>query len=175
MLGGIALGRDALSLRLVAVGALAVMLLWPESVAGPSFQLSFAAVTAIIALHSLPWMRRRFGPSDGGLLSRFGRGMMALLATGLAVEIALMPFALYHFHKAGLYGVAANMVAIPWTTFVIMPLEALALLLDTIGLGHGRGRRRAGRSTNCSGWRAGSAGWRARLPACRACRAAPSR
>ena len=46
-----------------------------------------------------------------------------------AVEFALVPFALYHFHKAGLYGVAANLIAIPLTTFVVMPLEAGALLL----------------------------------------------
>ena len=58
-----------------------------------------------------------------------------MIATGLAVELALIPFALYHFHKAGLYGVAANLAAIPLTTFVIMPLEAGALLLDLLGLG----------------------------------------
>ena len=60
VLGGIALGREALSLRLVAVGALVVLLFRPEALAGPSFQLSFAAVTAIIALHSTAWARRLF-------------------------------------------------------------------------------------------------------------------
>jgi competence protein ComEC len=34
VLAGIALGRDALTLRLVAVGALVVLLLWPESLPG---------------------------------------------------------------------------------------------------------------------------------------------
>jgi competence protein ComEC len=63
------------------------------------------------------------------------RALGATVATGIAVEVALMPFALYHFHRAGLYGVAANLVAIPLTTFVIMPLEAGALLLDGFGLG----------------------------------------
>lgn len=43
--------------------------------------------------------------------------------------------ALYHFHRSGLYGVAANIIAIPLTTFAIMPLEAGALLLDVVGLG----------------------------------------
>jgi len=52
VLAGIALGRDALSLRLVAVGALIVLAVKPESLAGASFQLSFAAVTAIITLHN---------------------------------------------------------------------------------------------------------------------------
>jgi competence protein ComEC len=51
------------------------------------------------------------------------------------VEFTLIPLALYHFHRAGLYGVAANMIAIPLTTFVVMPLEALALLFDSVGLG----------------------------------------
>jgi competence protein ComEC len=57
------------------------------------------------------------------------------MLTRLAVEIALIPFALFHFHKAGLFGVAANLVAIPLTTFLIMPLEAGALFLDVAGLG----------------------------------------
>jgi competence protein ComEC len=63
------------------------------------------------------------------------RTLGSLLLTGLVVEVALIPFALFHFHKAGLYGVVANMAAIPWTTFVIMPLEALAIAADGVGLG----------------------------------------
>ena len=135
VLGGIALGRDAISLRLVAVGALVVLLFRPEALAGASFQMSFAAVTAIIALHHWPPIRNWLAPREEGWPSRLVRGTFGLLLTGLVVEIALMPFALYHFHRAGLYGVAANMIAIPLTTFVIMPLEAAALLLDGVGLG----------------------------------------
>jgi competence protein ComEC len=135
VLAGIALGREALSMRLLSVAALAILALKPEALAGASFQLSFAAVTAIIALHSTAWARRTFMRRDEGTPARLLRALAGMLATGLAVEIALIPFALYHFHKAGLYGIGANLVAIPLTTFVIMPLEALALLLDTAGLG----------------------------------------
>jgi competence protein ComEC len=135
VLAGIALGRDAISLRLIAVGALVVLMFRPEAIAGASFQMSFAAVTAIVALHSLPSVRTFFQRRDEGLIARFVRAIAALIATGLAVELALIPLALYHFHRAGLYGVAANIIAIPLTTFVIMPLEAGALLLDTVGFG----------------------------------------
>lgn len=135
VLAGIALGRDALSMRLLSVAALAILALKPESLAGASFQLSFAAVTAIIALHSTAWARRTFMRRDEGTPARLLRALAGMLATGLAVEIALIPFALYHFHRAGLYGIGANLVAIPLTTFVIMPLEALALLLDAAGAG----------------------------------------
>ncbi len=135
VLAGIALGRDAITLRLVAVGALVILLFWPESLAGPSFQLSFAAVTAIIALHEHPRVKALLSRRDEGWPNRAGRIVLGLFLTGLAVEIALSPIALFHFHKAGLYGALANIVAIPLTTFVIMPAEALALLLDAVGLG----------------------------------------
>jgi competence protein ComEC len=135
VLGGIALGREAISMRLVAVGALLVLALWPESIAGASFQFSFAAVTAIVTLHSLAPIRRWLGPREDGLALRILRGVGSLLLTGLAVELALIPFALYHFHKTGIYSVFANLFAIPWTTFVVMPLEASALLMDALGFG----------------------------------------
>ena len=132
---GTLLGREAISIRLIATGALIVLLIRPEALAGASFQLSFAAVTAIVTLYAWGPFKRHFERREEGLLSAGTRALGAMIATGLAVEFALMPFALYHFHRAGLYGVGANLVAIPLTTFVIMPLEALALLLDTIGLG----------------------------------------
>ena len=132
---GIALGREALTLRLVAVAALVVLLLWPESLPGASFQMSFAAITAIVALHEHPRVRALLARREELWPMKLGRFVLGLVLTGLAVELALIPIALWHFHQAGLYGALANIVAIPLTTFVIMPLEALALLFDLAGLG----------------------------------------
>ncbi len=131
----LSLGREALTLRLVAAGAVVVLLLWPEALAGPSFQLSFAAVTAIVALHESATMQRWFGKREEGRRAKLLRELGSLLLTGLVVELALMPIALFHFHQTGFYGAIANIVAIPLTTFVVMPLEALALLFDLIGAG----------------------------------------
>ena len=135
ILAGIALGRDAISIRLIAVGALVVLLFRPEALAGASFQMSFAAVTAIVALHSTAWSRKWFQRRDEGIIARLARALVGMIATGLVVELALVPLALFHFHRSGLYGVGANILAIPLTTFVIMPLEAGALLLDVAGWG----------------------------------------
>ena len=135
ILAGIALGRDAISIRLIATGALLVLLFRPEALAGPSFQMSFGAVTAIVALHSTGWAKRLLQRREEGIVMRTARSLLGIVATGLAVELALMPMALFHFHRSGLYGVGANIIAIPLTTFVIMPLEAAALLFDFVGLG----------------------------------------
>ncbi|MGV3770384.1 MAG: ComEC/Rec2 family competence protein [Sphingobium phenoxybenzoativorans] len=135
VLGGLALGRDSLTLRLVAAGALFILLLWPESIAGPSFQMSFTAVTVIVALGEHPRFRALVSAREERMPVRFLRHLLGLFLTGLAIEIALMPIALFHFHQAGMLGAIANLIAIPLTTFIIMPFEALALFLDLAGLG----------------------------------------
>lgn len=135
VLTAIAIGREAVTLRLVASGALVVLALWPEALAGASFQLSFAAVAAIVALHESPTLRSWFAAPEEHWWRRLARSFATLLATGLVVEAVLAPIGLFHFHKAGLYGSLANIVAIPLTTFVIMPLEAAALTADAAGLG----------------------------------------
>lgn len=135
VLAAMALGREPLSLRMVAVAAIAVMLLWPEAVVGPSFQMSFAAVIAIIAVHGSAPARHFLAPREEGMLVRAGRHLVMLLVTGLVIEFALMPIGLYHFHRAGVYGALANVIAIPLTTFVSMPAIAAGLIGDLVGLG----------------------------------------
>ena len=131
----LAMGREPLSLRMVAVAAIVVLALWPESLVGPSFQMSFAAVIAIVALHNAAWAKRFLAPREESWGARTGRRVAMLFVTGLLIEFALMPIVLFHFHRAGVYGAFANVLAIPLTTFVIMPLLALALLLDLVGAG----------------------------------------
>jgi competence protein ComEC len=131
----LALGRDALTLRLVAFGAFIVLIFWPEAMSGPSFQLSFAAVATIVIMHDLPIVKRLTERRDENLSRKTARAVGSLILTGVAIELVLTPIALFHFHKAGLYGAVANVVAIPMTTFMIMPLEALALIFDVMGLG----------------------------------------
>ncbi len=131
----LALGREPLSLRMVAVAAMFVMVMWPESLVGPSFQMSFAAVISIVALHNCEPVKRFLAPREESWFSRTGRRTVMLLVTGFVIEIALMPIVLFHFHRAGVYGALANVIAIPLTTFATMPLIAIALFMDVVGIG----------------------------------------
>jgi competence protein ComEC len=132
---GFILGREAMSMRLLAAAAFVVLLFRPEALVGPSFQLSFAAVATIIALHEQQWLRDRLAARDERLAMRLARSAIGLLITGFAVELALAPIAIFHFNRTGIYGALANIVAIPFTTFVIMPLEVAVLLFDWMGVG----------------------------------------
>lgn len=132
----ILIGRNPVSLRLIAFAALVILALIPEALMNPSFQLSFGAVTSLVLLRD-----SRLGPRlfvrapDEGAVARLGRYVLLLLATGLAVELVITPIVLSHFGRSGLYGILANTLAIPLTSIVIMPLLGLFLLASLVGLG----------------------------------------
>lgn len=135
VLVALAIGREPLSMRMIAVAAMFVLLFWPEAIIGPSFQMSFAAVIAIVALHGASPVRAFLAPREEAWWTRGARLFVMLLGTGVVIELALMPIGLFHFHRAGVYGALANVIAIPLTTFISMPAIAVALLLDSIGIG----------------------------------------
>lgn len=132
---GLVSGREAITLRMVAAAAFAILIWRPEYLLGPSFQLSFAAVTAIVALYQSPLGRKFSAPGEHRFATRLFRGAAALLVTSLVAELALGPIAIFHFNQMGLYGMVANLVAIPLTSFIILPLLVLALFMDAVGLG----------------------------------------
>ena len=72
--------------------------------------------------------------AERGPVARIGTLLLALIATGVAAEAALVPITLDHFGCNGAYGILANVVAIPLSSFVIMPAMILALLLEPVGL-----------------------------------------
>ncbi|WP_448582325.1 ComEC/Rec2 family competence protein [Thermaurantiacus sp.] len=134
VLFALSLGRDPFSLRLIAFAATVILLLRPESLVSASFQLSFAAVTALVLFTNSAFFRRWLAPAaDAGLL-RAAKWVGAMLLSSLVAELVLTPIAAAHFGRAGVYGVAANMLAIPLTSLLVMPLLALHLLLGTLGL-----------------------------------------
>jgi len=136
VLCAVLLDRTAISMRLVAWAAAAVLALAPESLLGPSFQMSFAAVIALIAFYeagSRHMARWREGAGWGRLLLLYGTGVVL---TTLVASLATTPFAVYHFQRVATYGIAANMVAVPLTSFWIMPLALIFYLLAPFGLDH---------------------------------------
>jgi competence protein ComEC len=131
----VAMGRNPLSIRLLAFAALIILLVRPEVLMGPSFQLSFAAVLSLILLANSRIGKAVLVPQpDDGALAKVGRYGLALAASGLVVELVLTPIAITHFGRSGVYGVFANMAAIPLTSFVVMPLLAVTLLAAPFGL-----------------------------------------
>lgn len=125
----VALDRTAISMRLVAVAGAAVMLLAPESMLGPSFQMSFAAVVALIAAYEAFGAKAARWKADGGALRWVAFYLGSVLAATTIAGFATAPFAIYHFNRFALLSVLANMLAEPLTSLWIMPWGTLAYLL----------------------------------------------
>ncbi len=63
----------------------------------------------------------------------FAGHMWGIARTSLIATAATTPFAIYHFQSLSLYGFAANMAAIPVTSFWIMPSIIFAYLTAPFG------------------------------------------
>jgi competence protein ComEC len=131
---GVLIGRRALSLRTLAVAAFAVLALQPDALTGPSFQMSFAAVMALIAgaEWSGPAMAR--WRAQKGWWRKPAMLLIGLTFTSILAGLATTPYGLHHFGRLQLYGVAANAVAIPLTSIIVMPAGMAAVALMPFGL-----------------------------------------
>lgn len=122
--------RSAISLRTFAIAMLAVVLLQPESVVTPGFQMSFAATGALIAAYEA-WRNRR-AISDTRL-GPIGFSWASIVVTSIVAGLATMPYALFHFDRASPIGFIANLVAMPVVTFISAPAAAMAFILAPFG------------------------------------------
>lgn len=140
------LGRPAISLRNVALAALAILAFTPHALLDVGFQMSFAAVVGLVAFYEAwrDWQASRGHATDPrARRSRplwrrpldWALGLFAGVgATTLIASLAVAPIAAFHFHTFAQLSLVANLLAVPVVTLVIMPLALVALLAMPFGL-----------------------------------------
>jgi len=124
------LDRRVLSLWTLALAAAGILLIAPNAVLSPSFQLSFLAVLTLLltarALSAWLWLRQ------GGEVWRIAKiTVCGFLATTISISLATAPLTAFYFQQVQLYAVVANALAAPLSGFVIMPFLALASVVQT--------------------------------------------
>ena len=135
LLVGVMVDRPTLTFRTISVAAFGVLLLTPEAIVHPSFQMSFAATLALIAgyQYGLPW-RAKPDTSLGARAALWGgREIAGLIAVSLLAGFATTPYAAYHFHRVAPYGVLANLLAMPVVSVWVMPMGILGVLTLPFG------------------------------------------
>jgi competence protein ComEC len=125
--------RQAVSLRGLALAAIAILLVTPEAILGVSFQMSFSAVLALIAGHAAT--RNRFFRQHNVNAAQHWvlNHISTLFFTSLLAGGASMPFAIFQFQQIQPYWILANLVAVPLTALWVLPLGLLALALMPFG------------------------------------------
>lgn len=130
---GVLLKRRAISLQSIALAATIILILQPQSILAPGFQMSFAAASALVAAFDL-WRRRETHVRQKGTIDRFVGFWGTLSISSLVAGSATAAYAAFHFNRIAVYGLAANLAAMPVFSLVVMPAGALALALAPFGL-----------------------------------------
>ena len=140
MLIAVLLDRKALTMRNVALAAFVVLILSPQAVLSPGFQMSFAAVAALIATFEVTMAQRRkrnirYQSGFMGGVKRFAiRDIGGLAITSLVAGLATGLYAAYHFYRVAPFGLLANLLAMPLVSLAVMPLALISTLLMPFGL-----------------------------------------
>src|SRR6201999_2540140 len=129
--------RRAITFRTLAVSAMIVLIMAPEALVHPSFQMSFAATLGLVALVQIG-MPKLFATPDHSTTARIalwgGRELMTLLLASFVAGLATTPYAAFHFHRVTPYGVLANLAAMPVVSALVMPAGLLGLAAMPFGL-----------------------------------------
>ncbi|MFA6266986.1 MAG: ComEC/Rec2 family competence protein [Pseudolabrys sp.] len=136
VLAGVMLDRPAITFRTLTVAVFAVLILAPQTLVHPSFQMSFAATLALVATyqHSLPLRGGADSPAAAKIALWGGREVASLLLASLVAGFATMPYAAFHFHRVAPYGVVANLLAMPVVSVLVMPMGIAGALTMPLGL-----------------------------------------
>jgi competence protein ComEC len=129
--------RRAISLHSLAVAALIVLVLQPEAVVQPGFQMSFSATAALIAMAEVwPHPVREIGvPWPIRWAQAVGGWLAVAIAASFVAGAATEPFAIQHFNRVAIYGLPANLLMEPLSSLLIMPGLAIGAVMEALGLG----------------------------------------
>lgn len=127
MLVAVLVDRRAISLRSVAIAALVLLAIEPESLVEPGFQMSFGATVALIVTFG-PWAKMQ------EKIPRLLRPTAMLILSSLAAGTATAPIAAVHFNRIAEYGLIANFAAVPIMGIIVMPAGVIAAVLAPFGL-----------------------------------------
>jgi len=124
--------RDKMSLNTLAFAAIVLLMLNPISLFDVGFQMSFAAVAAILIL--MPQFENLF--PQGYLLDRpWQKWLWSLVAVSCAAQIGVAPLIAYYFERFSTYFLLTNLIVVPaatlilWLSVVVLIFPSLAYLL----------------------------------------------
>jgi competence protein ComEC len=132
--GAIIIDRLRISMRVCAIAAAIVLVMDPSVLVGVSFQMSFGAVVALIAVYET-YGTRLGRLLHGRSLSRRVLGYCAgVVVTTVIVTLGTYPYSIYHFHHIALYSPLANVIAVPLSALWTLPWGVVTCLLMPLGL-----------------------------------------
>ena len=119
-------GRNAISMRNVALAFCAIFLMNPHCVMQAGFQLSFAAVFGLV------WLYSDIKPKIPK--NKLIKIIYATVLTSLVASVFTAPFVAAHFGKIPTYSLIGNLILLPIFSIIIMPLVLIGTITAPFGL-----------------------------------------
>jgi competence protein ComEC len=117
----------------MAVALLAILLHDPRAIFDISFQLSFLSVLVMVRMIVLTKLWNADGAgADGQLRHRFTSQALKALSMSGAVTVATLPVVAFYFNQVPWLGAITNLIAVPFTGIILVPLGLLAALWTII-------------------------------------------
>ena len=128
MLVAVLFDRHAISRLSLALEAAILLLLRPDALFSPDFQMSFAATTALVVAF-LWWKDSAFQSRRKVVIWGLGFFLSSFVA-----GIATAPYAACHFNLFSHVSLPENMLSVPLMGILVMPCTVLSFVLMPFGL-----------------------------------------
>jgi competence protein ComEC len=127
LLAAPAMGREYNSLNALSLSAFVILLINPNELFNPSFQLSFSAILSLILIY--PPMKRAVDNMQ--IKIKWLNWFLIFCVTSLSAQIGTLPFTLTYFHRLSVSALLANLVVIP-VSGAIVALGIFTLFVSTL-------------------------------------------
>lgn len=128
-LAAVLIEREYDPINTLAVAAFAILTFDPPALFNVSFQLSFAAVSAI--LYGLYLNSGRDQPVSQGQKRVYHR-ISAFMFVSLCAIIGTMPLVMHYFNQVSVIGIFSNLVLVPLIGFIVVPAGLLSIFFYPI-------------------------------------------
>lgn len=129
---GILISRNPVSLRSLTFAAFYIFIFHPCALFSVSFQLSFAAVLALISAYEkgssqlTTWFYRLIDKKD--VMGKIYAFLISIILSSILATLATTPISMAVFNQFTLQSITGNILVLPILTFWIMPSLLLCLI-----------------------------------------------
>ncbi|EAL59993.1 ComEC/Rec2 family protein, partial [Wolbachia endosymbiont of Drosophila simulans] len=126
VLVAIMIERKYRGLIAIAFAAAVILIIEPEAILKPGFQMSFSAVLALVASYQIN--------ANKLFKIKIMKYFVSIMISSVIASLATVPYTIYNFNYFSISGIITNLVAIPIVTLIIIPLGIIYVLLIPLGI-----------------------------------------
>lgn len=125
--------KDAYPMRSLALACIVILTIWPEQILQPSFQLSFIAVSALLSAFNKSIeeddLEDESKIQNSGFIYKLIKYIKANFYSSFIASISTTPIVAYHFYIFSSYTIIANLIIVPFVSFLLIPLGIISIFL----------------------------------------------